>query len=319
MLAKQTRELIEVRLTAVRYLARDTHAFEFRRTDGRPLPTYAPGAHIGLHLSDSLVRQYSLTSAEEAPPAYVIGVKRDAQSKGGSRYMHESLRVGAIVRIEPPRNNFPLVESAQHSVLIAGGIGITPIWCMLQRLRSLGNKFAAYYSCRSRADAAFLDELSQMGRVALHFDEETPGKLLDLPAIVANAPKGAHFYCCGPLPMLAAFEAATARLPREQVHVEYFSAKQASATEGGYKVELKKSGRSFDVPVGKSILHVLREAGIKVPSSCEGGICGTCETRIVSGKADHRDSILSDAEREGNETMMICCSGCVGDKLVLDL
>lgn len=319
MLAEQTNELIDVRLIAIRYLARDTLSFEFSRPDGKPLPTCAAGAHIGVHLNDSLVRQYSLTIAEESPSSYFIGVKRNAQSKGGSHYMHESLKVGTVVKIEQPRNNFPLNESAEHSVLIAGGIGITPIWCMLQRLMLLGKKFTVYYSCRSRGDAAFLNELLKVENANLHFDEETPGKFLDLSAIVASAPKRAHFYCCGPLPMLASFEAATAGLPYEEVHLEYFTAKQASAAEGGYKIELKKSGKSFTIPAGKSILHVLRDAGVSVPSSCDEGVCGTCETRIISGKADHRDAILTEAEREANKTMMICCSGCVGDKLVLDL
>lgn len=317
--AGTAQDLIAVRLTAVRYAARDTNLYEFERPDGGPMPTAGPGAHIDLHLPNGLMRQYSLVVAEAHPTRYVVGIKRDPQSRGGSRFIHDELRPGALIKIGAPRNNFPLDENAGHTVLIAGGIGITPVWCMLQRLRALGRSWELHYSCRSRADAAFLRELESLENVGLHFDEEHPGQFMDMTAIAAAAPAGAHAYCCGPAQMLAAFEKATASWERERVHVEYFSSKHELAVEGGFIVELAKSGKELSVPPGKTILQVVDEAGVKVPHSCQQGVCGACETRVLSGVPDHRDSILTDSEKQANNTMMICCSGSKGGRLVLDL
>ena len=310
---------ITVRLTAIRYAARDTNLYEFRRPEGGRLPPATAGSHIDLHLPNGVMRQYSLVLAEPDPASYVVGIKKDAQSRGGSTYIHDQLRVGALVKLVGPRNNFPLAEDAAHSILIAGGIGITPIWCMLQRLEALGRDWRLYYSCRSRADAAFLDALETLGTVEFNFDEENNGRFLDLPAIVAAAPKDAHLYCCGPTPMLAAFEAAAKDWPQGQIHVEYFTAKHEAAVEGGFVVELARSGREFVIAPGKSILDTLRDAGIDLAYSCEQGICGACETKVISGIPDHRDAILTDAERAANKTVMICCAGSKSDRLVLDL
>jgi tetrachlorobenzoquinone reductase len=310
---------MDLRLTAIRYAAKDTHTYEFRRPDGGALPPVEPGAHIDLHLGNGMMRQYSLTTVEGANDAYIVGIKRDRASRGGSIYIHDNLKVGQIVKVGGPRNNFPLNEDAPHTVLVAGGIGITPIRCMAQRLMTRGKSWSMYYSCRDRSEAAFLDELSKRPEVTPHFDAEANGKFLDMKAIVAGAPAGSHFYCCGPLPMLGAFEDATKDLPPEQVHVEYFTAKEAAATEGGYTIVLQKSGRELPVPEGKSILHVLRDAGLDVTYSCEEGVCGACETVVVSGTPDHRDNILTDAERAASKTMMICCSGSKSARLVLDL
>ena len=220
-----------------------------------------------------------------------------------------------------PRNNFALDEAAAHTILVAGGIGITPIMCMIERLEKLGRSWQLYYSCRARAETAFLSELQAKGaaKVTFNFDAENGGRFLDLAAIAAGAPAQTHLYCCGPLPMLKAFEAATADLPRQNVHVEYFTAAEAAALEGGYIVELRRSKREFSVPPGKTILETLRDAGVEVTSSCEEGVCGACETAVISGAPDHRDMILTAAERAANKTMMICCSGSKSDRLVLDL
>ena len=246
-------------------------------------------------------------------------MKRDRSSRGGSSFIHDKLRVGQIVEIGGPRNNFPLDEDAGHTVLIAGGIGITPIWCMAQRLDKRGRSFELHYACRERGEAAFLDELRRLDKAALHFDAESEGRFLDIAAIVAAAPLHAHYYCCGPQPMLMGFETATRHLPPETIHVEYFSPKQEAATKGGYLVELQRSGRQFEIGVGKTILQVLREAGIEAPYSCEEGICGACEVAVLSGTPDHRDNVLSEAARQAGNAMMICCSGSKSAKLVLDL
>ena len=311
--------LIDVRVSAIRYAARDTHLYEFTPLDGRPLPPYAPGAHIDLHLPNALVRQYSLITAEPDPGSYSVGIKRDPASRGGSRYIHDELRVGKTLKISAPRNNFPLVEDADHLVLLAGGIGITPIWCMVQRLEKLGRSWELHYACRSRSDMAFLSVLEAMSSSRFHFDDESEGKFLDVASIVAKAPKGAHLYCCGPTPMLKAFEAATADWPREQVHIEYFTPKQEAAKTGGFTVELARSGKEFIIPEGKSILQVLLDAGVDVDYSCELGICGACEQRVISGIPDHRDAILTEEEQASNTKVMICYAGCKSERLVLDL
>lgn len=310
---------IEVLLTCVRMAARDTNLYTFQRPDKGLLPPADPGAHIGLLLPNGVERQYSLVQAGPRLTEYTVGVKRDLNSRGGSVFMHDQLRVGSRLQIVPPRNNFPLTEDAELVVLLAGGIGITPIFCMVNRLIERGRNWELYYSCRTRLDAAFLDELAQHKTTHLHFDDEEGGRYLNVAAIVDGLPRHAHLYCCGPAPMLAAFEAATSHWPREQIHVEYFTPKFTAAQEGGYIVELARSKREFVVPQGKSILQIVREAGIEVPHSCEEGVCGACETRVISGIPDHRDSILTESERKENATMMICCSGSKTPKLVLDI
>ena len=312
--------LIEVRLTAIRYAARDTHLFEFRRPDGKPLPAYEPGAHIDLHLPNGLVRNYSLIVAKPDPATYTFGIKRDPASRGGSRYIHDELRVGKTVKISAPRNNFPLKEDAAHTVFLAGGIGITPIWCMVQRLAELGRSWTLYYSCRSRADMAFLDALEGMSGPQLPFRRrERRASSSTSPASSAPRPKDAHLYCCGPTPMLKAFESATASWPREQVHIEYFTPKAVPAKKGGFTVELARSGQEFFIPEGRSILEVLLDEGVDVDYSCELGICGACEQRVISGEPEHRNSILTEEEQAENKRVMICCAGCKSDRLVLDL
>jgi len=325
--AARSAGLIEVRLTDIEVAARDTNLFTLKRPDGGALPPYKPGAHIDIHLPNGLTRQYSLLNPYDDSGSYVVAIKRDPQSRGGSRYIFDELQVGDTFKIGGPRNNFPLVENAEHVVLFAGGIGITPIWCMMRQLAAAGRAWTLHYSCRSRADMAFLRTLEDMqedrqsGSVHLHFDDEADGKFIDLAAAVAASPASAHFYCCGPNPMLAAFEAATAALPRHQVHVEYFTpkAEAAAATMGGFWVELARSGEEYFIPEGRKILEVLFEAGVDVDYSCELGICGECVTRVISGIPEHHDSVLSEEEQASNEKVMICCAGCKSERLVLDM
>jgi ferredoxin-NADP reductase len=315
--------LIEVRLTGVDVVARDTNVYTFERPEGGKLPAYKPGAHIDIHLPNGLVRQFSLLNPAADPDSYVVGIKLDAQSRGGSRYIFEHLKVGDTLKISAPRNNFPLVEDAEHVVLFAGGIGITPIWCMAQQLAAENRRWKLYYSCRSRADMAFVETLEKLGAdvVHLHFDDEAGGKFLDLAAAITAAPENAHFYCCGPNPMLTAFEAAAASRPRNHVHVEYFTPKEeaAAAKLGGFWVELARSGEEYFIPEGRKILEVLYEAGIDVDYSCELGICGECVTRVISGIPEHHDSVLSEEEQAANDKVMICCAGCKTERLVLDM
>jgi len=313
--------LIAARLTAIESVAKDTNLYTFKRVEGGPLPAYKPGAHIDLHLPIGLIRQFSLVVPNTDPESYVVGVKRDAESRGGSRYIIDEMRVGHEIKISAPRNNFPLDEKADHIILVAGGIGITPIWCMAQELIASARSWKLYYSCRTREEMAFFETLRNLDpdRVHLHLDDEANGKFLDLTSIIAAAPESAHMYCCGPKPMLAAFEAAAASRPRGNVHVEYFTAKAEAATTGGFWVELARSGEEYYIPEGKKILEVLFDAGVDVDYSCELGICGECVTRVISGIPEHRDSVLSEEEQAANDKVMICCCGCKTERLVLDM
>ncbi|MGH6674355.1 MAG: PDR/VanB family oxidoreductase [Xanthobacteraceae bacterium] len=319
--------LIAARLTDIQTAARDTKLYTFRRLDGTPLPPYKPGAHIDLHLPNGLVRQFSLVAPAPAsePDSYVVGVKRDDNSRGGSRYIIDEMKVGDEIKISAPRNNFPLVEDAEHVVLFAGGIGITPIWCMAQELAARGRSWKLYYACRSRADMAFVETLQKLDERSrhLHFDDEA-GKVLDIAAAIAETPASAHLYCCGPNPMLKAFEAAAAGRPRNLVHVEYFTPKEETSAEaesklGGFWVELARSGEEYFIPEGQKVLEVLFQAGVDVDYSCELGICGACETKVISGIPVHHDSVLSEEEQATNEKAMICCCGCKTERLVLDM
>src|SRR5580700_3615484 len=316
---------IEAKLAAIEDVARDTKVYTFRRVDGAPLPVYKPGAHIDLHLPNGLVRQFSLVAPTANPDSYTVGVKRDENSRGGSRYIFDEMKVGDQIKISAPRNNFPLVEDAEQVTLFAGGIGITPIWCMVQELVACKRSWKLYYACRSRADMAFLEALKQLApdSVHLHFDDEAGG-VLDIAAAIAATPAGAHLYCCGPNPMLKAFEAAAAGRTRNLIHVEYFTPKEEAAAGqesklGGFWVELARSGEEYFIPEGKKVLEVLFDAGVDVDYSCELGICGACETRVISGVPIHHDSVLSEEEQATNEKVMICCCGCSTERLVLDM
>ncbi len=315
---------IQVRVTSTRIEANRISSFELRPLQDKCLPGFRAGAHIDVHLPSGLTRSYSLCNSPAERHRYVIAVSHAANSRGGSRFMHENVSVGDVLAIGAPRNNFPLVEEAPYTVLIAGGIGITPLWCMVQRLDALDRAWELFYSARSRDSAAFLDgvrklaERRKRANVHLNFDEVT-GEVLDLGKIVAAAPPGAHFYCCGPQPMLAAFERATEALPPAQVHVESFSPRERSIGAGGFTVRLARSDRTLAVAPGETILDVVLNAGIDVPHSCMEGVCGTCETRVLGGMPDHRDVVLSKEEQARGDMMMICCSGAKTPTLVLDL
>jgi ferredoxin-NADP reductase len=253
-------------------------------------------------------------------------VKKASPSRGASAYLHDELRVGAEIEIAPPRNNFALHESATHSVLIAGGIGVTPIWSMLRRLIALGASWELHYASSTHEDAAFLDEFRQLAeadpaRVNLAFSREPGGQRLDFREIVAAAPQGSHFYACGPAGMLDAYELATAGLPHEQVHMERFAgAGEAIRLPGSdFEIELARSDKTIRVPADKSVLDVLLDEGVEVDFSCMDGVCGSCKVHVLEGMPDHRDVVLGDDERAANGSMMVCCSRALSERLVLDL
>jgi vanillate O-demethylase ferredoxin subunit len=316
-------EVLQVRVKAVCYEAEGILSFDLRPLPPlRALPPFTAGAHIDLQLPNGMIRSYSLLNASSEVHRYVVGVNKDPKSRGGSRFLHENVRAGDVITISHPRNNFELDETAGHSVFIAGGIGITPLWSMIQRLEQSGASWELHYATRTRRNAAFLEQLQALpdaaSRLHLTFDAEPGGVMLDLGNVVATVASDAHFYCCGPLPMLEAFERATALRSPRFVHVEYFAAKEKPDTAGGFTVELAKSGRVVSVPAGKTILDTLLDLGISAPYSCQEGVCGTCEVKVLEGIPDHRDLVLTAAERASNETMFICCSGSKTPRLVID-
>ena len=310
---------LDLRVQALTWEADRIIGIELRRPDGGALPEFSAGAHIDLRLPNRMTRSYSLINPPGERHRYVIAVQRDRASRGGSRWLHEALRVGERLLVEPPRNDFALVEEAPHSLLIAGGIGITPLWSHAQRLLALGRPFELVYAVRSRRVAAFLEPLrARLGAVlTLHVDDEADGRQLDVAALVARAAPDTELYCCGPRGMLEAFEAATTG--RGHAHVEWFTPRQPPGPIGGFTVELARSGRTLAVPSGCTILETLEVAGVRAPWACREGTCGTCETRVLAGAPDHRCAVLTAEERAANRTVMICCAGSTTERLVLDL
>lgn len=310
----------------LKYEAPDIISVELRpATPGTVFPPHAAGSHIDLHLGNGLLRSYSLMNPLTEEQRYVVGVLKDRQSRGGSKYVHEKIRVGDVLEISMPRNNFPLEDRAPHSVLVAGGIGVTPMLCMIDRLASLGLSAELLYCARSRRDAAFVRELESMKSAHLklryHFDDEV-GASPNLQTLLAGYPDETHFYGCGPGPMLDAFQKACDGLGYTHVHLERFAKvrqeKEPPINANGCTVELRRSARIIQVPAGSTILDAMMDAGIIPSYSCKEGICGACETKVLAGEVDHRDSILTQQERAANKSMMICVSGCRSDSLVLD-
>lgn len=316
---------LEARVKSITLEAEGIHTFVLVPLTGRDLPAFTAGSHIDVHMRAGLVRSYSLVNSCADRNRYVLSVARSTDSRGGSNFMFDQVKVGQTLQISAPRNNFELNEHALRSVFIAGGIGITPIWSMLQRLQSLGHPWTLHYSARSRANAAFVDDVQALARQAsacelvLHFDDEMGGARPDLAQAVAQAGPEAHLYCCGPQPMLDAFLAATRDRPGESVHVEYFGAREEAAVEGGFRVILARSGKTLDVTAGQTILDALLDAGVEVQYGCMQGVCGSCEVPVLEGTPDHRDSILTADARASNQTIMVCCSGAKSSTLTLDL
>ena len=309
--------LISTRVVAIRFLTEAINIYTVQRLGSEVLPAWQPGAHIDIYLPGGLLRQYSLVEYDMEPGQYQVAVKREAKGRGGSREAHR-LQVGQIVEISAPRNKFPLALSSAPSILFAGGIGITPILSMARRLHLEGRPWALHYCCRSRDDMPFRAVLEAFSEAHLHYDDENPGRFLDLSKIVADAPSNAELYCCGPGTMMEAFEAATVNWPPGQVHVEYFANTLPPRIGNGFVVKLARSGHEFLIPEGKTILAVLLENGIPAPHSCEEGVCGACEMRVISGEPEHHDMVLTDAEKNANKSLMICWAGSKSDRLVLD-
>lgn len=284
--------------------------------DNAALPSWTPGAHVDLILEPELVRQYSLCSSPANVSTYSVAVLLAPDSRGGSKRVHE-LTEGARLRIRGPRNHFPLVTSKRY-VFIAGGIGITPLLPMIEEVQTAGADWHLYYGGRTRSSMAYLDELGKYADRVNVVPQDTDG-LLDIKGILGQPDERTLVYCCGPEPLLAVVEQACQTWPTGALHLERFAAKavEHAAEEAAFELVLQRSGITTEVPPDKSVLDVMRDSGVSVLASCLEGICGTCETEVVDGDVDHRDSVLDADEQEANEVMMVCVSRCRG-RLVLD-
>lgn len=314
---------LQVKVLRRTELAEGIASYELARADGGgALPAFSAGSHIDVHLPGGLVRQYSLCNDPAESRHYRIAVLRDAASRGGSVAMHDQVREGDTLTISEPRNHFPL-EHAPHTLLLAGGIGITPLLCMAQRLRATGASFELHYATRSLARTAFRDEIAAFGeRARLHLDDGDAAQKLDLPAVLSAQPAGTRLYVCGPTGFID-FVLSTAKArgwPADHLHLEYFGAAPQDTTgDQAFEVRLASSGQSYTVPADKSVVQALQEHGIEIMTSCEQGVCGTCLTRVLEGECDHRDLYLTDEEKVANDQFMPCCSRAKSKVLVLDI
>ncbi len=299
-------------------------SIELVAADGGALPAFTAGAHIDVTLGNGETRSYSLLNDATETHRYVVAVLREAQSRGGSTYVHDRLRAGDVLDASPPANNFPLNEAGERHILIAGGIGITPLMAMSRRLAGRGASFTLHYCAKSRAEAAFVDALeAEFGpRLKTHFDGGDIARGLDVAALLKERPPAAHVYVCGPPGLIRAVREAARHWPKGSVHYELFRGSEADialrSSDRAFEIVLQRAGKTLIVPADKSILQTLAEAGIKIKTLCKEGVCGTCRVGLVEGRVDHRDEVLTDEERERN--IQVCVSRALpGETLVLDL
>lgn len=309
-----------LRVEAVRNATPDIKVLELAAASGGDLPSYAPGAHLEIVLRDGLIRHYSLCGLFHNPRRYTIAVRLDACGRGGSSFVHRHAHAGRLFERWSLRNSFAFDETASAYRFVAGGVGITPLLPMMARARALGRPFTLDYCTRTRADTLFADEVVGLtrGTVRFHHSRDASPSRFDACSIGARA-GGEQLYCCGPTALMNAVGEATRDWQDSAVRFEYFSAgvPPVRDRDGAFEIELAKSGAVYEVPVGKTILQVLRENRLALDSACEAGACGTCRQRYLAGAPDHRDLYLTDDERR--EYVMVCVSRALSPRLVLDL
>jgi vanillate O-demethylase ferredoxin subunit len=288
-----------------------------------PLPRFSAGAHIDVQIKPGLIRQYSLCNNPDESHRYVIGVLRDPSSRGGSVAMHDEVQEGELLQISEPKNHFPLAN-ARRSLLFAGGIGVTPILCMAERLAHTGAQFEMHYCARSCSRTAFYDRIAARfaSQVHFHFDDGDAAQKLQLAELLGQADPDTHLYVCGPAGFIDhVLNTARARGWAEpNIHFEHFAAKPIDTSDdGSFEVRIASTGRTIRIAADQSVTQALHEHGIEIPVSCEQGVCGTCITRVLAGEPDHRDLLFSDAEKALNDQFTPCCSRARSTLLVLDL
>jgi phthalate 4,5-dioxygenase reductase subunit len=315
-------ELRPLRVVRKACLARDIVLFELRAPDGAALAPFTAGAHVPVRVPSGAMRQYSLCGDPQQQDRYLLAVKREAAGRGGSASLVDGVAEGDTLMVGPPRNLFALSEKARSFILVAGGIGITPLMAMVRSLQAEGLRpFKLYYLTRDAQATAFADELALpewAGKVRIHHDHGDPAQALDLWTLFEKPASGAHVYCCGPQGLMDAVRDMTGHWPDSAIHFESFGADtRARAEDQPFEVELARSGRSLRVDPGQTLLQALREAQAQVPSSCESGTCGSCKVGLLAGEADHRDQVLLPEERASQ--VMVCVSRARSARLVLDL
>jgi vanillate O-demethylase ferredoxin subunit len=319
-----TDTLFQVRIGRKATAAQDVVTLDLVDTEGGTLPPFDAGAHIDIEVRPGLLRQYSLCNDPAETHRYQIGVLRDPQSRGGSIAVHDELAVGQLIRIGTPRNLFALVP-ARRSLLLAGGIGITPILCMAERLARDGAAFEMHYCTRSAPRTAFAARIgaaSWAGQVSIHHDDGPTEQRLDLQRVLSAPQADTHLYVCGPRGFIGwvCDTAHAAGWAPANVHFEHFAGQEPAGTEDrAFEVRLVSSGKTILVPPGRTVAAALHASGISLPVSCEQGVCGTCLTRVIAGEPEHRDSYLTDEERCRNDQFLPCCSRSRSACLVLDL
>ncbi len=311
---------ITLTIAAAGEIAKGIHRFELRHPGGGELPGFTAGAHLTVRSPNGSLRKYSLCNDPAERDRYVIAVKRDPAGRGGSVDLVDNTRAGDTVQVSAPHNAFELAEKAASFILIAGGIGITPIMAMARQLNGQGRRYKLYYLTRSRETTAFGGELAGpefQGKAFIHHDNGESAQAFDLWPILEK-PTSAHVYCCGPRPLLEAVRDMTGHWSPASIHFESFMDAGAAAKpeDRAFTVVLAKSGARIEVPPGMSILEAMRDAGHEAPSSCESGTCGTCRTRLVAGEADHRDLVLMDDEKAGQ--IMICVSRALTPEIAIE-
>jgi vanillate monooxygenase ferredoxin subunit len=299
-------------------------SFELARTDGAPLPAFSAGSHIDVQVPGGLTRQYSLCNDSVEQHRYRIAVLRDPASRGGSVAMHEGVHEGDVIHISEPRNHFPL-HHASRSLLFAGGIGVTPLLCMAQRLATIGADFTMHYCTRSPERTAFRQEIGASAfaaRVQFHYDSGPPEQKLDAKTLLATPDAGTQLYVCGP-PGFIDHVVGIAKAngwTNEQIHLEYFgAAPQDTSADRPFDVKIASTGKTYAIPAGETVVRALQAHGVEILTSCEQGVCGTCITRVLEGEPDHRDMYFTDEEKARNDQFTPCCSRAKSRMLVLDL
>lgn len=317
---------LQVRVARRTVEAQDIRGLELAAVDGKPLPAFSAGSHIDVHLPGGIVRQYSLCNDPAETHRYQIAVLRDPASRGGSAAVHDALQEGATLAISAPRNHFALAHAAPSHLLLAGGIGVTPILCMAERLAATQAAFQMHYACRSAERMAFAERIRGAAfatKVQLHFDEGAAEQRLDIAAVLASAAPGAHLYVCGPKGFMDAVLAAarTQGWAEDRLHWEFFAGADAGprADDGRFEVKIASSGRVIAVLPDQTVVQALSAAGVEVMISCEQGVCGTCLTHVLDGEVDHRDAYLTPEEQAANDQFTPCCSRARSACLVLDL
>src|ERR1700722_680242 len=317
--------MLKLRVRSVTYQAEGVLSYELVDPAGEQLPSFEAGAHIDVRIPGGFSRRYSLCDAPGNVDHYRIAVLNVAGGRGGSKAMHEAVQAGSLIEVSAPPNFFPLDERGSHSILLAGGIGVTPLLAMMERLHNQKRSYEFHYCTRTPTHTAFAERLAphvEQGIVHIHHDGGDPRNGLDVTALLRERQEGSHVYFCGPSGFMSAVRSAVAHWPKDSVHFEYFTsevpADRVNGVENGVtEVVLNRSQRSIAVAPSQTILEALRAAGVEAETSCESGVCGTCKTKYLQGKPEHNDYLLSDEEHETQ--VLICCARVETGPLVLDL